>query len=394
MKLTIERSALLRALGHVQNVVERRNTIPILSNVQLVADVGAGADADADAGGLKLTATDLDLAVVETVAAEVGQPGGTTAPAHILHDIVRKLPDGAQVELDSSADDGRLTVRAARSKFSLSCLPREDFPVMADSDLPHQFVLPAADLRRLIEKTRFAISTEETRYYLNGIYLHAPEDAPKDAPVLRGVATDSHRLAHIEVPLPQGAAGMPGIILPRKAALEVLKLIEGSSGQGSSSQGDGAVEIALSDSKIRFNLGSIVLTSKLIDGTFPDYRRVIPVGNDSRMEVDCKSFSAAVDRVATISSEKSRAVKLAVSADTVVLSANNPEQGSGTDEVPVNFNGPEALEIGFNARYLLDIAGQIEGENVCFDLSDGASPTIIRDAADQGALYVLMPMRV
>ena len=371
MKLTIERSAFLRALGHVQNVVERRNTIPILSNVQLIADDN----------GLSLTATDLDLAIVETVAADVQQPGGTTVPAHILHDIVRKLPDGAQVELDSSADDGRLTVRAARSKFALSCLPREDFPVMADSDLPHQFVLPRADLRRLIEKTRFAISTEETRYYLNGIYFHAPEEAP----VLRGVATDSHRLAHIEIPLPEGAAGMPGVIIPRKAALEVHKLLE---------DGDDVVDVALSDSKIRFALGNIVLTSKLIDGTFPDYQRVIPVGNDSLMEVDCKSFSAAVDRVATISSEKSRAVKLAVNANAVMLSANNPEQGSGTDEVPATFNGEEGLEIGFNARYLLDIASQIEGENVCFDLSDGASPTIIRDAADQGALYVLMPMRV
>ena len=390
MKLTIERSALLRALGHVQNVVERRNTIPILSNVQLVAD--------AETGGLRLTATDLDLAIVEGAPAEVLQPGGTTAPAHMLHDIVRKLPDGAQVELDSgtggtggtsgadgAGGDGRLTVRAARSKFALSCLPREDFPVMTDDDLPHQFSVPTADLRRLIEKTRFAISMEETRYYLNGIYLHAPEDAP----VLRGVATDGHRLAHVDIDRPDGAAAMPGVILPRKAALEVLKLIDDSSGEG----GD-LVDIALSDGKIRFSFGNIVLTSKLIDGTFPDYQRVIPSGNDKRMEVDCKSFQAAVDRVATISSEKSRAVKMAVNGDTVTLSANNPEQGSGTDEVPVTFNGEGTLEIGFNARYLLDIAGQIEGENISFDLSDGASPTIVRDAADPGALYVLMPMRV
>ncbi|MFP6773877.1 MAG: DNA polymerase III subunit beta [Alphaproteobacteria bacterium] len=381
MKLTIERSALLRALGHVQNVVERRNTIPILSNVQLVADT--------ETGGLRLTATDLDLAILEGAPAEVLQPGGTTAPAHMLHDIVRKLPDGAQVELDTGADDGRLSVRAARSKFALSCLPREDFPVMADDDLPHQFSVPTADLRRLIEKTRFAISTEETRYYLNGIYLHAPEDAP----VLRGVATDGHRLAHVDIDRPNGAAAMPGVILPRKAALEVLKLLDDSSNQGGG-QGADMVEIALSDGKIRFSFGTIVLTSKLIDGTFPDYQRVIPSGNDKRMEVDCKSFQAAVDRVATISSEKSRAVKMAVNGNTVTLSANNPEQGSGTDEVPVTFNGEGTLEIGFNARYLLDIASQIEGENISFDLSDGASPTIVRDAADPGALYVLMPMRV
>ena len=371
MKLTIERSALLGALGHVQNVVERRNIIPILSNVQLVADDT----------GLNVTATDLDLAMVEAVPAEVQQTGGTTAPAHMLHDIVRKLPDGAQVELDSGSEDGRMTVRAGRSNFALSCLPQEDFPVMAEGDLPHRFAVAAVDLQRLIEKTRFAISTEETRYYLNGIYLHAPEGAG----VLRGVATDGHRLAHVEIALPDGAATMPGVILPRKAALEVQNLIEGSAGE---------VEVALSDSKIRFTFGEIVLTSKLIDGTFPDYQRVIPTGNDKVMEVDCKSFSAAVDRVATISSEKSRAVKLAAQGAAVVLSASNPEQGSGTDEVAVTFSGEEALEIGFNARYLLDIAGQIEGENIIFDLSDGASPTIIRDPADSGALYVLMPMRV
>lgn len=370
MKLTIERSALLGALSHAQNVVERRNTIPILSNLQLVAETDS----------LNLTATDLDLAMVETVEADVQQTGGTTAPAHILHDIVRKLPDGAQVELDST-DGSRMVVRAGRSNFELSCLPREDFPLMADDDLPHQFVLPALDLHRLIEKTRFAISTEETRYYLNGIFLHAPEDAP----VLRGVATDGHRLAHVEVPLPSGAAGMPGVIIPRKAAIEVDKLIE---------SGDVTVDIALSNSKIRFAIRDTTLTSKLIDGTFPDYQRVIPAGNDKQMEVDCKSFKAAVDRVATISSEKSRAVKLAVQKNAVMLSANNPEQGSGNDEVPATFNGIEVMEIGFNARYLLDITGQVEGENVTFDLSDGASPTIIRDPADPSALYVLMPMRV
>jgi DNA polymerase-3 subunit beta len=197
----------------------------------------------------------------------------------------------------------------------------------------------------------------------------------------------------VDIDRPNGAAAMPGVILPRKAALEVLKLLDDNSNQGGG-QGADMVEIALSDGKIRFSFGTIVLTSKLIDGTFPDYQRVIPSGNDKRMEVDCKSFQAAVDRVATISSEKSRAVKMAVNGNTVTLSANNPEQGSGTDEVPVTFNGEGTLEIGFNARYLLDIASQIEGENISFDLSDGASPTIVRDAADPGALYVLMPMRV
>lgn len=372
MRLTIERSALLRSLAHVQSVVERRNTIPILSNVQLVAQDGS----------LNLTATDLDLAVVDTVPCDVQQQGGTTAPAHMLYDIARKLPDGAQVELDFSSEDQRLTVRAGRSRFALSCLPREDFPAMADDSLPYAFEVPAGDLKRLIEKTRFAISTEETRYYLNGIYLHAVDE---EAPLLRAVATDGHRLSRVEIALPQGAAGMPGVIVPRKTVLEVYKLLE---------EVDDNVGVSLSDARIQFVMGTLVLTSKLIDGTFPDYQRVIPSGNDKHLEVDCKTFANAVDRVATISSEKSRAVKLAVSGDAMVLSANSPDQGSGTDEVAVSYDSDGALEIGFNARYLLDITQQIDGDNVRFDLADGASPTIIRDADDQGALFVLMPMRV
>ena len=372
MKLTIERSALLRSLAHVQSVVERRNTIPILSNVQIVA----GEDS------VHLTATDLDLAVVEAVGCEISQQGGTTAPAHMLYDIARKLPDGAQVEFDYSSEDARLSVRAGRSRFALSCLPREDFPTMAEDNLPHRFRVPAAELKRLIEKTRFAISTEETRYYLNGIYLHAVEDGGGQ---LRAVATDGHRLARVEIPLPDGAAGMPGIIVPRKTVQEVYKLLEDV---------DAEVDIALSEARIQFAFGSLILTSKLIDGTFPDYQRVIPQGNDRRLEVDCKVFADAVDRVATISSEKSRAVKLAASADAMVISASNPEQGSGTDEVAIAFDDAGALEIGFNARYLLDITQQIEGDTMRFDLQDSASPTIIRDPGDDAALYVLMPMRV
>jgi len=372
MKLTIERSALLRSLAHVQSVVEKRNTIPILSNVQLVAE----------GDRLGLTATDLDLAIVEQASAEVARAGGTTAPAHTLYDIVRKLPDGAQVELATENGDGRLVVRAGRSEFSLACLPREDFPVMAEGELPHLFHLAASDLKRLIEKTRFAISTEETRYYLNGIYMHAKPDGT--AAALRAVATDGHRLARVEVPLPDGAAGIPGVILPRKAVNEVFKLLE---------EADGAIEVALSDSKVRFAFGGIVLTSRLIDGTFPDYERVIPADNDKNLTVDRRMFAEAVDRVSTISSEKSRAVKLKLSDSWMVLSASSPEAGSATEEVPVSFDGP-AMEIGFNSRYLLDIAGEIDGDSASFVLADPGSPTIIRGAPDEGALYVLMPLRV
>lgn len=372
MKITIERAALLSALGHVQNVVERRNTIPIISNVLLSAGDGR----------LSLTATDLDLAIVEVVPVDMKQDGATTTPAHTLYDIVRKLPEGAQVEFSLDEGGGRLSLVAGRSEFTLPCLPREDFPVMSEGELPHAFTLSAEALRRLIDKTRFAISTEETRYYLNGIYLHAAES--DGVAMLRAVATDGHRLAQVETPLPEGAAEMPGIILPRKAVNELRRLIDGR---------DDDIEIALSDTKIRFTFGDSVLTTKLIDGTFPDYERVIPTGNDKMLEVDKKQFADAVDRVSTISTEKSRSVKLTLEKDKLRLSATSPDSGSATEELPVAYPG-EPMEIGFNSKYLLDIASQIDGEVSRLALADAVSPTIVSDLSDERALYVLMPMRV
>ena len=370
MKLTIERADLLRSLGHVQSVVERRTTIPILSNVRL----------EAGDGRLAVTATDMDIAVVETVAAEATQDGATTAPAHMLYDIVRKLPEGAQVDAETGDDGGHLVLRSGQAEFSLPCQPAEEFPVMAEGEFSHSFALPAASLRRLIDKARFAISTEETRYYLNGIYLHAPDGEA----VLRAAATDGHRLSRIDVPLPDGAAGMPGVIVPRKTVGEIRKLID---------EYDGDVDVSLSESKIRFAFDQVVLTSKLIDGTFPDYSRVIPTDNDKIMEIDGKTFAEVVDRVATISTEKTRSVKLSLSKGQLVVSANSPDSASAIEELAVDYDSA-ALEIGFNARYLLDVAGQVDGERILFAMADSASPTVVRDSGDADALYVLMPMRV
>ncbi len=372
MKLTIERAAFLKSLGHVQSVVERRNTILILSNVKM----------EAGDNRLRLNATDLDLDVVESVEAEVATAGATTAPAHTLYDIVRKLPEGSQIEIERGGEDGRLTLVSGRSRFSLACLPPEDFPVMSGGDLPHTFRLAAAELRTLIDRTRFAISTEETRYYLNGIYLHAAQREGVD--VLRAVATDGHRLARVEVPLPEGAKGMPGVIVPRKTVTELRKLIDETTAE---------VAVALSETMVRFTSDEAVLTSKVIDGTFPDYERVIPTGNDKELEVDCKALAEAVDRVSAISSEKSRAVKMSLSSGNLVLSASSPENGTATEELEVSYSG-DSLEIGFNSRYLLDITQQIESDNARVAMADAASPTILREADDGGALYVLMPMRV
>jgi DNA polymerase III subunit beta len=372
MKLTIERGALLKSLAHVQSVVERRNTIPILSNVLVEAADNA----------LALTATDMDLTIIERVTAAVSGRGATTVAAHTFFDIVRKLPEGAQVQIESTGDGGQVTLRAGRSRFVLQTLPKEDFPTMGAGDLPHKFEIAAKELRSLIDRTRFAISTEETRYYLNGIYVHGTTSG--DLKVLRAVATDGHRLARFEMPLPAGAADMPGVIVPRKAVGELRKLLD---------ETDDRVEVALSDAKVRFAFGEVVLTSKLIDGTFPDYQRVIPTGNDKVMEVPKREFAEAVDRVSTISSEKSRAVKLSLKNGTLTLSATSPEAGSASEELEVKYGGGD-LEIGFNSRYLLDIAQQIEGEGAQFALADAASPTLVRDVADTSALYVLMPMRV
>ncbi|MDA0998072.1 MAG: DNA polymerase III subunit beta [Proteobacteria bacterium] len=371
MKLTIERADLLRSLGHVQSVVERRNTIPILSNVKI----------DAADGTVALNATDMDLDIVETVTAVVTSSGATTVHALTLYEIVRKLPDGAQIELESQGD-GKLFLRSGRARIEFPVLPTEDFPILSSGKYAHNFKISAADLRGMIDRTRFAISTEETRYYLNGIYLHVAErDKTK---VLRAVSTDGHRLASVEVALPKGAAGMPGVIVPRKTVQEIRKLIDET--------GDD-VEISLSDAKIRFAFDDAVLTSKLIDGTFPDYQRVIPAGNDKVMKVDCKAFANKVDLVSAISSEKSRAVKLRLSNGSLALSASNAESGAAEEELDVDYDSGE-LEIGFNSAYLLDIARQIDGGTAVFNMNDAASPTIIRDAEDDNALYVLMPMRV
>jgi DNA polymerase-3 subunit beta len=372
MKATIERATLLKNLGHVQSVVERRNTIPILSNVLI--------EANAD-GSIRLMATDLDLQIVATMAAaHVETPGVITVSAHLLFDIARKLPDGAQVDLDVIDDE--MVVKAGRYKSRLKTLPRDDFPMIAEGDLPHSFELGVKDLVQIIDKTRFAISTEETRYYLNGIFLHTSDE--NGVAQLKAAATDGHRLARVTLIQPEGASGMPDVIIPRKCVGELRKLLD---------EVEGNVDISLSASKIRFTLGSAVLTSKLIDGTFPDYSRVIPTGNDKLLRVSPKSLMEGVDRVATIAADKTRAIKVGLDRDKVTLTVTSPENGTATEEVSGDYPGAP-MEIGFNARYLMEILGQVSSDIVEVHLADSAAPTLIREHDDASALYVLMPMRV
>ena len=372
MKLSIERAALLKAVSQAQSVVERRNTIPILANVLI----------EAEGATVSFRATDLDIEVIDRAPAMVERAGATTVSAVMLHEIVRKLPDGALVSLTDDPRTGRLSVEAGRSTFALATLPREDFPVMASSEYHTNFSAKAGDLKRLFDKSKFAISTEETRYYLNGVYMHVADS--EEGRALRCVATDGHRLARVDAALPDGAEGMPGVIVPRKTVGELRKLLDND---------DTTLAISVSETKIRFATPEISLTSKVIDGTFPDYSRVIPVGNTKRLEVDASDFAKAVDRVATVSSERNRAVKLTLDDDKVTLTVNAPESGMAQEELVVAY-GDDRLEIGFNAKYLLEIASQIDHENAVFLFNGAGDPALVREGSDSRAVYVVMPMRV
>ena len=372
MKFSIERGDLLKAVSQAQSVVERRNTIPILANVLIAAE----------GDEVSFRATDLDIEVVDRAAAKVDRAGATTVSAVTLHEIVRKLPDGALVSLTDDGASGRMVVEAGRSQFQLATLPREDFPQMASTEYGSNFACPAPVLRRLFDKSKFAISTEETRYYLNGVYLHVADSEGER--VLRAVATDGHRLARIDAELPDGAEGMPGVIVPRKTVGELRKLLDDDETE---------IAVSVSETKIRFAAPGITLTSKVIDGTFPDYTRVVPTGNTRRLEVDAGEFAKAVDRVATVSSERSRAVKMALDEDRLILSVNAPDSGTAEEELAVAY-GDEHLEIGFNAKYLLEIASQVDRENAVFMFDTSDRPTLMREGNDTSAVYVVMPMRV
>ena len=309
---------------------------------------------------------------------------------------MRKLPDGADVELKFMGDDPRLSVTAGRSRFNLPVLPSGDFPQMSNDGLSGKLSVEADDLARLIDKTRFAISTEETRYYLNGLYVHTVSEG--GVTKLRCVATDGHRLALAEMPAPEGAAGLPGVIVPRKTIAEARRLLD-DAGE--------LVELQISQANVRYRFASngkgdddgeeprrgAALTSKVIDGAFPDYVRVIPRDNHRIVKVDAKMFAAAVDRVATISAEKSRSVKLAVETGKLTLTVRNMEAGQAVEELEIDYEG-DPFEIGFNARYLMDVCGQIGADEMELRFADPASPTLVLDPGDAGVQYVLMPLRV
>ena len=369
MNFTIDRNALLKPLSHVYSVVERRNTIPILSNVLI----------ETNSSKVSFTATDMDMDIVEETSCIVSSQGKVTLSAHTLHDIVRKLPDGSEIKIELV--DLNVVVSAGKSRFILPTLPVDDYPIMSDIEKGHEFIVQSIDLANLIDNTKFAISSEETRYYLNGIFLHVPQSNKEK---LRAVATDGHRLAQAEILLPEGAIDMPGIILPKKAVGEIRKLTDST---------EDKIKVIISNTKAQFVFPNSILTTKLIDGSFPDYQRVIPRENLNKLIVSNSEFSKAIDRVSTVAMEKSRAVKLSLSNNLISLNVNSHDVGNATEDLEIEYNH-DSLEIGFNSKYLLDIASQIQSKEIEILLSDSASPALITDPDQDGVIFVLMPMRV
>ena len=371
MKLSISRETLFRALRHMSAVVEKRTSIAILGNVRLKAGDNK----------LESTATDNDLAVQGVAEAFVDEPGITTVSALKLFEIVSKIPEGVMVSMQIADGGSRLALTAGKARFSLATLGAEAFPDMTKVDGGVAFELSSGDLKKLLGKVQFAASGDETRAYLTGVYMHVAES--DGGSVLRTVATDGHRLAKADLPCPKGAEDMPGVILPRKCVVELLKLSDEAK----------TVSLTVSDKKVQAEAGDIVLTSKVIDANYPDYDRVIPKANSSAMTVSRKSLLQAVDRVSILSHEKTRSVRFNVIENQLALSANNPDQENASEELKVAY-GDSPLEVGFNARYLTDIGAQVTSDDMEFRFKDSASPVLVKDPADDSTTFVVMPMRV
>tara|TARA_B110000881_G_C18526893_1_gene490770 strand:+ start:145 stop:1281 length:1137 start_codon:yes stop_codon:yes gene_type:complete len=375
MKLKVNSAELSKALSHIQGVVELRHTLPILSNVIIKAD----------GDNLRLSSTNLDIFCSEKIGASIEVDGEISVPAITLHEIVKKLPQGSDIDLEIDESENSLNIKSGRSRFKLSTLPTDDFPDISQDDLLVKFIMNVDDLKNMIDKTKFAISNEESRYYLNGIFFHAAHKNGID--ILRSVATDGHRLAQYDMPLPQGAEKMSGVIIPKKTILELRRILDDVNGD---------VHIALSASKIKFACSEVELVSKVIDGTFPDYTKVIPQNNEKKLKTNINDLKGAIERVSAIAvseDTKSRGIKLIIENDKLQLLANSVSKGSAVEEIDVKFAN-DKLEIGFNSRYLLDIISEIDGSDVTLSFSDPAAPVLIEDDAHDHLFFVLMPMRI
>ena len=371
MKFNIEKNKLIKSLSHVQSIVERKNTLPILSNILIEANENI----------LVLSSTDMDISITDKIKCNVIEEGSTTVSAQTFYDIIRKLPETSEIEIISN--DGKLmTLRSGKSKFSLGCLPKEDFPIIEIGDLDNEINIASRSFLKLLEKTRFAISNEETRYFLNGIYFHQKNE--NNINLLSLVATDGHRLAKSDFKNMDANNELPGVIIPKKTINELCKLLADS---------EEKIRINLSSSKIVFFIGESILISKLIDGNFPDYKRVIPNDNNNLLIVNRVNFSMAVDRVSTINSEKSPVIKFKLMNNIMNMSSVNTENGTATEDIPIKYLGEE-IEIGFNSKYVLEMINNLEDDEITLSFKNASSPVTATESSNPDLIYVLMPMRV
>lgn len=375
MEIKANSSDLLKALNHIHGIVEVRHTLPILSNIVLSTKNNE----------LSLSSTNLDIFCSDKIDAEIVNSGEISVPAITFFEIVKRLPSGSDVILSMGDEDTELILKCGRSKFNLSTLRTEDFPILSDKDLSTNFVISADELSRMIDKTKFAISNEETRYYLNGIFFHKAES--NSIKFLRAVATDGHRLAQYDIPLPQGAEEITGIIIPKKTVFELRKVLDDA---------DGDVSVSLNENKIKFSFNNLKIISKVIDGTFPDYTKVIPQNNDKKFKTNNSELKNAIDRVSAVAineETKSKAIKLTIENNKLNLSVESQSKGSAKEEIDISYSN-EKVDIGFNSRYLLDICNEVDGDEIDVNLLDSISPAIILDKTDENLFFVLMPMRI
>ncbi len=375
MEFKTNSTDLLKALSHIHGIVEVRHTLPILSNIIL----------EAKDDKLILSSTNLDIYCSDKIKAEVLKSGEVSVSAITFFEIIKRLPSGSEVLMIMEEGENEIRLTCGRSKFNLSTLKTDDFPIISDNDLSTNFVLSADELIRIIDKTKFAVSNEETRYYLNGIFLHKAER--NSIQFLRAVATDGHRLAQYDIPLPQGAEDITGIIIPKKTIYELRKVLDDANGD---------VSVSLNENKIKFSFNDLKVVSKVIDGTFPDYTRVIPQKNDKNFKTNNSELKDAIDRVSAVAANeesKSKAIKFCIENNSLSLSVESQSKGSANEMIDVNYSG-DKVDIGFNSKYIIDICNEVDGDEISISLSDSISPAIILDKTDENLFFVLMPMRI
>ena len=371
MEFTINRDIFLKSLGHAYGIIEKKTTLPILSNILI----------EAKNSKIKITATDLDIIYSEEIPLEdLKNEGSTTTSANILYDILRKLEVNSKVIL-SLQSANKLKLTSGNSKFNLLCIPGDNFPLSEDDIPQNNFEVSSQNLLKLLNKTKISISNDETRHYLNGIYLHKVNLENKL--FLCGVATDSHRLSSSSLPIELNT-NFESIILPRKTIFQLISLLEENAKN---------IKISNNKSKIKFEMGSGILISKVIDGRFPDYNKVVPTGNEKVLEIKLNDFKNSIERVTTVSSDRKEGLKMFVSKDFLELSVNSPNSGEGVEKVNAQFNSDD-MNISFNSRYLIDIASQIENEKIVIYLKDPGSPVLIKDLSDKNSFHVVMPMKI